>query len=209
VKNDNAHRFAAVVVVLSATLGLSAMTDRRVRDNLLEPLETIPLSLGGWDAVADAPVLPRIADKLNATTLISRSYKRDAREMALFVAYYAQQRAGESMHSPKNCLPGTGWIFLEQDRTSVPIDGKPVDVNFVRIQNGRSKMAMIYWYQSRRRIVASEYMGKLLTMRDALFDGRTAGSLVRVMLPDAPDAADDMRRFAALLIPEIQRCLGN
>ena len=29
----------------------------------------------------------------------------------LYVGYYGSQRTGATYHSPKNCLPGGGWVF--------------------------------------------------------------------------------------------------
>jgi EpsI family protein len=207
-KRSNRPRFILAVLILTGTIAASKVAERRTSDMLLQPLETIPMELNGWSAL-EIPVLPRVADKLNATTLISRNYQKNGREMALFIAYYAQQRAGESMHSPKNCLPGSGWTFLSQETTPIQAGSKLVQVNQASIQNGADKRLILYWYQSRRRIVASEVMGKLLTMQDAILDGRTAGSLVRVMLPQTPGSEEEMRAFAVRLIPEIQRCLGH
>ncbi len=69
---------------------------------------------------------------------------------------------------------------------------------------------MFYWYQSGSRIVASEYLGKLLLARDAVLTGRTAGSIVRISVPDVPGADAEGSAFAAELIPEVERCFrGN
>ena len=42
---------------------------------------------------------------------------------------------------------------------------------------------VIYWYQSRDRIVASEYKAKFFVVADAIRYNRTDTSLVRVMVP--------------------------
>jgi hypothetical protein len=70
-------------------------------------------------------------------------------------------------------------------------------------------MLMFYWYQSKTRIVASEYMGKILLARDTLLSGHTAGSIVRIMLPDTPAANAEGVAFATRLIPEVERCFGS
>ena len=70
-------------------------------------------------------------------------------------------------------------------------------------------MVMFYWYQSTTRIVASEYVGKVLLARDTLLTGRTGGSIVRIIVPDKPDAERQVVAFAAKLIPEVQRCFGS
>jgi EpsI family protein len=205
----NHFRFIAALLILGSTLGLAHLADRRPADTLAEPLDTLPATLGSWWASEDRPVLPRVAEKLKATTLVSRAYKRGSQEISVFIAHYARQRAGESIHSPKNCLPGTGWTFLSQTTTVIPVEGKAIRVNLASIQGGNEKMLMLYWYQSRKRIVAREYLGKLFALRDAMIDGSTAGTLVRVMLPETRGASEDVQQFASLLIPEIQRCLGH
>jgi EpsI family protein len=42
---------------------------------------------------------------------------------------------------------------------------------------------VIYWYQSRDRVVASEYSAKGYVVLDALRDNRTDSALVRVIVP--------------------------
>jgi hypothetical protein len=68
---------------------------------------------------------------------------------------------------------------------------------------------MMYWYQSRQRVIANEYSAKLLLVRDAFFDGRTAGSIVRITIDDTPEAIAGAREFAALVLPHVQRCIGD
>ena len=68
---------------------------------------------------------------------------------------------------------------------------------------------MFYWYQGKERIVASEYMVKILLVRDSLFNGHTAGSIVRVVLPDAPEFSQEGAAFCSRLISEVDRCFGG
>ena len=68
---------------------------------------------------------------------------------------------------------------------------------------------MLYWYQSKNRIIASEYMGKILLARDTLLQNSTAASIVRIIVPDQPAAFDAARNLASELILEVQRCFGR
>ena len=72
-----------------------------------------------------------------------------------------------------------------------------------------TRSLVFYWYQSPNRVIASEYLGKIMLVRDALFDGKTAGSIVRIVLPDVPESRDEGKAFATALIPEMQLCLGR
>jgi EpsI family protein len=202
--------YAGTVLLLSATLGGYALSERRHPDFLAQPLDTIDRKIGGWTMTGDEPLTSGVLDRLQLTSYISRSYEKAGAKLELFIAFYAQQRAGESMHSPKHCLPGSGWEIWKHDSAMVTVkDQQQVKINQYSIQNSSQRMLVFYWYQSKRRIIASEYMGKILLAKDALLDGRTAGSIVRITLPDTPSAPAEATRFASILIPEVARCFGE
>ena len=201
-------RYICTVVLLMATLATYALSQRRQEDLLVQPLETIDKQIAGWTLVGNEPLTPRVLERLLVTSYVSRVYEKNRIKLGLFVAYYAQQRAGESMHSPKHCLPGAGWQIWKHDSARVPFNGRQMEINQYSIQNSGQRMLVFYWYQSKGRILASEYMGKVLLAKDALLTGHTGGSLVRIMLPDLPDTPAEGVAFASVLIPEMQRCLG-
>jgi EpsI family protein len=51
------------------------------------------------------------------------------------------------------------------------------------VQKGDQKSLVLYWYQSRDRVVASEYWAKIYVVADALRYNRTDTALVRVEVP--------------------------
>jgi len=201
--------FGLTVLLLAGTLMSVAFTARRLPESLNASLDSIPAEIAGWSMVQQERLDPHVLQVLLPTSYLSRTYHKNGLSASLFIAYYAQQRAGESMHSPKNCLPGSGWEIWHYDSASVPVDGRHVTINKYSIQNSGQRSLVFYWYQSRQRIVASEYLGKILLMRDALFDGRTAGSIVRIVLPDVTEASDAGLSFSAAVIPELERCFGR
>ncbi|OQB00308.1 MAG: hypothetical protein BWY25_01832 [Chloroflexi bacterium ADurb.Bin222] len=200
-------QFTAVVGMLAATLAASLASDRRRPEPLRRSLEEVPRSLAGWRMVDRQALEPRILRILEPAGYVVRTYRKDGFDLDLFIAYYEEQRARETVHSPRACLPGHGWEIRAPGSAAVRVDGAPVKINRYAIRNGGDLWVVLYWYQSRRRIVANEYAGKLLLLRDALLEGRTSGSLVRIMVPDTPRAVEDGLAFAAALIPELQRCL--
>lgn len=201
-------RYVCTLLLLGATLGAYALSQQRSPDSLALPLDTIDKNIAGWSMIGEEPLTEGVLGRLQLTSYVSRSYQKAGTQLGLFVAYYAQQRAGESMHSPKHCLPGSGWEIWKHGSALVPVNGQQIEINQYSIQNSGRRMLVFYWYQSRERILASEYMGKILLAKDALLTGHTAGSLVRVMLPDVPAAPAEGVAFASALIPQMQRCLG-
>lgn len=198
--------FTCTIALLTATVVSSALTARRVPEMLSLPLEEVGNEIVGWQASHDNDLPKGTLHALSATEVLSRTYRRGSTELEVFVAYYAQQRAGESMHSPKHCLPGAGWEIWKHDSATVSIDGRELSVNKYSIQNHGTRMLMFYWYQSKDRVFASEYVGKLMLARDTLLTGRTGGSIVRVLLPDAPGSAEQGVAFVSELIPRVHRC---
>lgn len=203
-------RFWTVLLMLGATLAVSLWGTRRIPDMLVKPLATIDREIDGWESRDDPPITDRTLARLKPTEYLSRTYRKGAGMLGLFVAYYSQQRAGESMHSPKNCLPGSGWEILGAGTVEVPVGEARVQVNRYVVQNGLQRMLVLYWYQSRERIIASEYAGKIFLVKDAALDGRTGGSLVRITASDdSPAGLATAIRFASSVIPLMQECLGS
>ena len=202
-------RFAATAALLAATLLLTSLAARRYPDSLAVPLEQIPDRLAGWHAVKDATLDAAVLGELKPTSYLSRTYRKGSRQLDLFVAFYSQQRAGESMHSPKHCLPGSGWEIWQYGSAAVPAGAGTVDINRYSINNMSTRMLMYYWYQSKNEVIANEYVGKLLLARDTLLTGRTGGTIVRVTLSDVAGASAEAEAFASEVIREVQRCFGK
>ena len=83
-----------------------------------------------------------------------------------------------------------GQVELEGGRIQLPVGGRSVEVNRYVIEKGLDRQVVLYWYQGRGRIVASEYANKFWLMVDAARVHRTNGALVRVMAPIGSNAAN-------------------
>ena len=200
-------RFLGLFVILAATLAGSRFAERTRPEALATPLSTIPKEIAGWKNTAEESLSDGVLGTLKPTSYLARTYQKKGQQLGLFIAYYAQQRAGESMHSPKHCLPGAGWEIWDYGSAMVPVNGGQVKINRYSIQNAGARSVVLYWYQSRNRVIASEYLGRLLLIRDALVEGKAAGSIVRIVVADQPGAVNEGVRFAAEVIPQFQRCM--
>lgn len=174
-------------------------------------LKDFPVELNEWkqeggDQRLDAETL----SVLRASDYLLRSYRRpDGRRANLYVGYYQSQRDGASYHSPLNCLPGSGWQMVKPATIVVPLaDGKSFEANKYVIENGGYRELMIYWYQGRGRMVASEYWGKVYTVLDSVRLRRSDAAMVRVTVPittsddDALKAATHFATVTAGVLPE-------
>jgi EpsI family protein len=206
--NHSSFPFISTVLLLVGTLAAAALTTNRPPEALLEPLEGIPAQLAGWKLAQREAIEPNVLQVLRATSYLLRDYSKNGRRLNLLVVFYAQQRAGESMHSPKNCLPGSGWEIWRYDSALIPVQGERIKVNKYSIQRLSERDLVFYWYQSKGRVIASEYLGKIMLVHDALA-GHTAGSIVRLIVQDDPQASADAIEFSSALIPEMRRLFGS
>jgi len=200
-------RYAVTISLLAATWLASSLTDQRLPEHLRQPLQTIGPNIGTWVGRENPPLSKGELAVLKASSYLSRTYRTDDKSLDLFIAFYPLQRAGESMHSPKNCLPGSGWEVWQHGMITVPIGGQPVTINRYGVENGPNRLIVLYWYQTSDRIVADEYHAKAFLIWDALSHGRTSGSIVRIALPDEPWALNAGAEFSSRLIPMVQACL--
>jgi EpsI family protein len=200
---------AGTLLLLTATLAASRLTSNRKADFLRAPLESIDRHLAGFTGVDNPQLTESVLAQLKPTEYLSRTYKKDDLAVDVFISYYAQQRAGESMHSPKHCLPGAGWEIWDYGSTAIPVGERSYTVNKYSIANAGQRMLVLYWYQSKGRIIASEYTGKFLLARDAMLQTSTAASIVRVIVPDRPGTLEAAQALASELIPQVRRCFGD
>ncbi len=194
-------RVSVTALLLALTLVTAHSAGVREPQQLRRPLEEFPSTIGDWKVTFDQRLGEDTEAVLNATDYVIRGYSNGDQWLELFFAFYAMQRAGESMHSPRNCLPGAGWEMWDYDVTELDLGDRKVSINKYWVQRGRQRLVVYYWYQNSGRVVASEYMAKASLVWDAAFSGRTAGSIVRIIAPDSEWADEAALDFARRIIP--------
>jgi len=130
----------------------------------------------------------------------------------VYVGYYDSQTRGKTIHSPKNCLPGSGWEALGSEVATVDTPGGSVGVNRYLLQNGNARALVLYWYQGRGRVQASEYMVKWDLLRDAALRHRSDEALVRIVVPvvgPEDNAFELARSVAEKLVPALDNALPS
>jgi len=163
-----------------------------------KPLAEFPAVIGDWRMVREGVIEQDEKDVLRADDYLTRRYATASGKFAtLFVAYFQSQRAGQTPHSPKNCLPGSGWTWTVAETIHVDIAGRPrgIEINRYMVFKGDEHAVVLYWYQSRDRVVASEYQAAAFTAWDALRYNRTDTELVRVVAPNTSNGVEFIQAF--------------
>jgi EpsI family protein len=178
------------------------------------PLASFPAEIGEWKVLREDPVAADMARELGADRLLSRTYVQapTGALASLFVAWFQTQRGGvRQPHSPKVCLPASGWTPEVTDEVTLDTAGGAITVNRYVVANRTQRAVVVYWYQTPRRAIASEWAAKLWLVAGALRDRRTDTALVRVIA--WPAGGDDQATttgamgFARNLYPLLRECL--
>lgn len=199
--------------VLIGSIVLLQTAGRGERVSPRRPLRDLPAALGAWQGT-DQPLEQRVVDAAGVDEYINRVYRDgNGNRVALYIGYYASQRTGDTIHSPKNCIPGSGWEPVRADWLAIAIPGaEPTVVNDYLIQKGRERELVLYWYQARGRVVASEYWAKFWMVHDAITRNRTDGALVRVVTGTPGGEAEARARaveFVQALYPRLKDFVPN
>ncbi len=175
------------------------------------PMHDLPYTFGAWIGV-EQPLQEKVLRAVGVSDYTNRVYVRLAEmPVQLYVGYYASQRTGDTIHSPKNCLPGAGWDPIRSGYATVPLaNGRKIVVNEYVIQQDQDKQLVFYWYQGRGRVIASEYVGKFWMVADAISRNRTDAALVRLVTP-MNDGEDKARarlvNFTQILFPSLNNLI--
>ena len=211
---------AAMILILLSTMLLLSKRGERELVVPHQPLAQFPETLKGDTTVwSGRPVGidPQVIEILGTGDFTERFYQKsiDGVPVDLFIGYFPTQRTGVSIHSPKNCLPGSGWSPLESKYVTLSTsEGGRYWVNEYVIQKGEQKEIVLYWYQTHGRLVASEYAAKFYLVLDSIRLNRSDAALVRVITPilgneSSAEAEQRARQFAGMLMPALQEYIPS
>lgn len=204
-------RFLIVAALLAlTTVAARSLARRSPAVSTRQPLAAMPAVLGAWRG-NDLTLLPNLAAAAGVDDYLYRRYTDPAgSEIETYVGYYRSQSSGKLIHSPKHCLPGTGWQPVRTAIVSFAAPEGRVDINEYLVVRDMRQLLVLYWYQGRGRAIASEYSLKLWNIADAIRYNRTDGALVRLSESTASgetQARADLLGFARLLYPRLEQML--
>ena len=202
------NRFFVIIALFCAAFGTVLLTSRAEEIPPVKPFSDFPDTIGPWQgrkgALADG-----ILQVLGVEDYVLSDFTRPPdRFVNLYIGFYKSQRKGDLIHSPRNCLPGAGWHIVDTGREILtdPETGQTYKVASLVLKKRDQYQMVLYWFHSRGRIIASEYMQKIWLVIDAVFRNRTDGSFVRLITPvtsTQQEAVQLLREFAGHLKPKL------
>ena len=173
-----------IVYILLAAAGLYVNFHDDITVPVKRSFEEFPLSVHGWRVVSQGQFSERVLDKLKPTDYLSRTYAgNDGRPVSLYIGYHGGGREGGGVHSPKHCLPGSGWSEASSKRTNLAVGGKNINLVEAVYQKGEDRELFLYWFQVRGNSLSEEFSLKLSEITGSLLYRRTDTSFVRISVP--------------------------
>ncbi len=203
-----------LTLVLLAQAALFYAASRGESAPFAAPLAQFPAVFGGWTLAQEGIIEKDELDVLKADDTLTRWYVNPARGGAnLFIAFFKTQRTGQSPHSPKNCLPGSGWQPAESGRIDIQVpDGTqavPIHINRYLVSKGDSQSLVLYWYQSQGRVIADEFAARFYLIQDSIRKHRSDTALVRVVVPIPPGQVAEADKVASEFVQAMYPVVKN
>ncbi|MEA1968953.1 MAG: EpsI family protein [Thermodesulfobacteriota bacterium] len=173
---------SAIMVLTMVVLGFVNHSEN-IKPN--KSFDLFPMEIETWNG-STSRFDEKVYDLLGVDDSILATYRSDKGEaVQLYVGFYQSQKEGDLIHSPKNCMPGSGWNITETSIEKVAVNDAVNNnsINVIRLilEKGSQKQVVLYWFQSRGRIISSEYMQKIWLVIDSITKQRTDGSFVRLI----------------------------
>ncbi|MHC4268260.1 MAG: exosortase C-terminal domain/associated protein EpsI [Planctomycetota bacterium] len=198
-------RYFIVIVLLSVTIFFSQLRSDGELVPITKSLEDFPKQIAGWRG-EPYRFSQAVYDKLGVDNSISINYKNNnGDEISMYIGYYESQKQGEIIHSPKNCMLGSGWQPIDISEINISIGSRMIPVVKMIVEKRSQKMVVLYWFQSGNRAVANEYSQRLYFIHDSLRYNRTNSAFIRFTSPvsnnDYEGTEQLMEKFINKVVP--------
>ena len=177
------------------TAGLTGFVSHSERITPNKPFSEFPLEIDQWKG-NKGELDRKVYNILGVEDYILANYRKNSGETVnLYVGFYQSQKEGDIIHSPKNCMPGAGWKIMDTSIETVEMADTEKKIKTIKLllQKGEEKQVVLYWFQSRGRIISSEYMQKIWLVIDSVTKQRTDGSFVRLISPVTVDEGETIK----------------
>ncbi len=202
------------VIVVAALLAAAAFfvhTHGDVAVPVNRPLEGIPHQLDGWTMAGQTRFSERVLDVLRPTDYLYRVYRDESgRQVAFYLGYHAGGPQSGPIHSPKHCLPGSGWYEVGTKRIELTVNETPISLVRAVYQNGGAREMFLYWFQVKGTTLDNEYALKFAEVRNAILHNRRDAAFVRISIPyetDEDQAFAAGEKFIRSFYPQIAAVL--
>lgn len=202
-----------VIFVLLAGMGLYMNIHRDLVVPLPRSFGEFPASVAGWRMAGQSNLSQDVIKMLRPADYLSRRYvAEDGATVDMYLSYFDGGPNSGGIHSPKNCMPGSGWTEISTARTTMELGGETVKLVRAVYAMGEHRELIYYWFSMRGQTMSDEYSLKLGEITGSMFHKRRDQSFVRISVQARDNAEFAQKRIEDFLqdfYPVIRDFLPN
>ncbi|WP_246545403.1 exosortase A [Pelotalea chapellei] len=196
-------------LLFAAALFINLRTNISVPTN--RPFSQFPEQIGSWQMSAQQQFDSGTLKVLKATDYFSRQYKgATGSDVSLYVGFHDGGPESGGIHSPRHCLPGSGWHEVYTRSGTLDTPSGVVDIVRAVYQKGETKEMFLYWFQMMDDTITDEYSLKLTEIKNSILYRRKDQAFIRFSVSveqDEPRATANLEAFVRDVMPVLREFL--
>lgn len=169
--------------------------------------DDFPLTLGQWQGERET-VSQGVLDLLNPKDIFSGTYiNAQGVKIHLLFDFFSSEADFGGPHSPRNCLPGSGWMIRDTYDNRVACAGSDLSAGRFELELKGARKVMDFWYVTRFGETASDYEFKWHLLLSSLSFKPRDVAFVRFVADADPESLEALKDFQRLAVEEIYRRL--
>lgn len=189
-----------VLYVLLAGMGAYMSFHRDLIVPLARPFAEFPASHAGWRMAGQSSLSDNVIKVLMPTDYLSRRYVADdGAAVDMYLSFFDGGPDSGGIHSPKHCMPGSGWYEMSSERTTMELGGETVNLVRAVYAMGEQRELIYYWFDMRGQTMSDEYSLKLSEITGSMFHSRRDQSFIRISARAGSDVEAARKRVEDFL----------
>lgn len=169
--------------------------------------EDFPLEIGNWRAYPET-VSNEVLQLLNPEAIFSANFvNTKGIKIHLLFDFFSSEASFGGPHSPRNCLPGSGWKIERTQSLPLSIDGREFEGGRFILKYEGSSDVMDFWYVTHLGETANDYAFKMHELISALTFKPRDIAFIRFIADNNPESLEALEQFQKLILPEIYQRL--
>ena len=170
-----------VIFVLLAGMGLYMSFHKDLEVPMGRSFEEFPASHAGWRMAGQSGLSTDVLQILKPSDYLSRRYvANDGTAVDMYLSFFNGGPDSGGIHSPKHCMPGSGWFEMSSQRTTLELGGETVKLVRAVYAMGEQRELIYYWFDMRGKTMSDEYSLKLAEIKGSMFHNRRDQSFIRI-----------------------------
>ncbi|MCK4460931.1 MAG: EpsI family protein [candidate division Zixibacteria bacterium] len=193
--------FTSVIAIVVAVFLLSTAIRYGQPETAADvSFDDFPAHLGGWTGLRDS-IPGYTLDMLNPIDIFSGTYTNHKGDQVHLLFDFFSQDGGP--HSPRNCLPGSGWSILDAEPRTIQLGDRSITIHRLQVERAGAAYVMDFWYVTPFGETANDFVFKLHELATSLVFLPRKVAFIRVVAARNPASLAALDEFEQLFIPEV------